>query len=81
MVYQLPMHSFLLLSIHQNSFLLRYRKNVPNVDHFAFAVTRMLNENAFATVLGYDAAGIGSLSSAPTMIAPDESNEYSKHIY
>jgi len=26
-------------------------------------------------------ASIGSLSSAPTMIAPDESNEYSKHIY
>ena len=31
--YQLPMHSFLLLSIQQNSFSLRYRMNIPNVDH------------------------------------------------
>jgi len=45
------------------------------------AVTRMLNEDAFATVLGYDAACIGFLNSDPTMIVPDESNEYSKHIY
>lgn len=47
------------------------------------AVTRMLNENAFAiaTVLGYDATSIGFLNSAPAMIVPDESNEYSKHFY
>lgn len=47
------------------------------------AVTRMLNENAFAiaTVLGYDATNIGFLNSAPAMIVPDESNEYSKHFY
>jgi len=44
-------------------------------------VTRMLNEDAFATALGYDAACIGFLNSDPAMIVPDESNEYSKHIY
>lgn len=45
------------------------------------AMTKMLNENAFATVLGYDATSIGSLNSAPAMIVPDEPNEYSKHSY
>jgi hypothetical protein len=45
------------------------------------AVTRMLSEDASAIALGYDAACIGFLDSAPAMIVPDESNEYSKHIY